>query len=66
MAQTTVRLHPLAADSAKRLMAELEAEYGRDASREEIVAAVVYGASAAQLVGMLIAFTKAAAAQDGR
>jgi len=60
MAITTVRLHPLASDAAKQLIAELSAEMGVRATREEIVSALLCGATAPQTAGMLIAFTRLA------
>jgi hypothetical protein len=58
---TTVRLHPVADEALKRLRTALESEEGRKATQEEIVAALVWGTSAAQAAGMLTAFTRAAA-----
>jgi hypothetical protein len=62
---TTTRLDPLAQKALKRLKKGLEAEEGRKASQEEIVSALVFGATPAQAAGMLIAFTRAAAKRSG-
>lgn len=58
---TTTRLDPLAEEALKALQSRIESEEGRKASREEIVSALVCGATPAQAAGMLIAFTRAAA-----
>jgi len=65
MGITTVRLHPLAVDAAKSLIAELSADMGVRATREDIVSALLVGATAPQTSGMLIAFTRLAALADG-
>jgi hypothetical protein len=62
---TGVVLDPLAIGKAQDLKTALAAEYGVEASQKEIIAAAVHGATAAQLVGMLMEFTKAKAARDG-
>jgi hypothetical protein len=58
---TTTRLDPLAENALKTLQKRIESEEGRKASREEIVSALVYGATPSQAAGMLIAFTRAVA-----
>jgi hypothetical protein len=63
---TTTRLDPLAEDALRTLQKGIESEEGRKASREEIVSALVFGATPAQAAGMLIAFTRAAAQAKGQ
>lgn len=58
---TTTRLDPLAEKALKRLKSSLESEEGRKATQEEIVSALVWGASPSQAAGMLTAFTRAVA-----
>lgn len=58
---TTTRLDPLAEKALKTLKTRLESEEGRKATQEEIVSALVFGATPAQTAGMLIAFTRAVA-----
>jgi hypothetical protein len=58
---TTTRLDPLAEEALKTLQTRLESEEGHKASREEIVSALVFGATPPQAAGMLIAFTREAA-----
>lgn len=60
---TGVVLDPLAQASAEALKTALEADFGVEATQKDIVSALVYCATAPQLVGMLIAFTKAKAAR---
>lgn len=62
---TGVVLDPLAQAKAKELKLALALDFGVDANQKEIIAAAVYGATAAQLVGMLMTFTKEKAARDG-
>jgi hypothetical protein len=64
MAQTSVKLHPLARESLAALKARLNKEIGMSASREEIVGALVHGATPSQLFGMVLAFKKDAALWD--
>ncbi len=59
---TGVVLHPLAVAQAKPLKAALKADFGLDASERDILSAIVYCATAPQVAGMLIAFTRAKAA----
>jgi len=61
---TTVRLHPLAHEALKDLKHRLGSEEGHDASDRQIISALVYGTTPAQLAGMLIAFTRAAKRAD--
>lgn len=62
MATTTVRIHPLVVDALRRLQTALETEEGLKASREDIIGALVHGATVPQAAGMLVAFTRHAAA----
>jgi hypothetical protein len=55
---TTVRIQPAAEEPLKRLKTALESEEGHKATQEEIVAALVWGTTAAQAAGMLLAFTR--------
>jgi hypothetical protein len=59
MAHTSHPLHPVAVERLEALTAQLEAEMGQTPSDRKIVNALVYGATAAQTVGMLEAFAKA-------
>lgn len=61
MAQTSVKLHPLARESLAALQARLDKEVGMAASREEIVGALVHDASPHQLFGMILTFKRDAA-----
>lgn len=61
---TGVVLDPLAQTQAEALKAALQSDFGLDASQKDIVSAAVYGATAPQLAGMLIAFTKAKSARE--
>jgi len=63
---TTTRLHPLAERALKELKQRLEAEEGHKVTQEEIVSALVFGATPPQAAGMLIAFTRTAAKQVDR
>lgn len=56
---TSHPLHPLAEKRIKALQRELEGGFGNTDSERKIVNALVYGATAAQTVGMLEAFAKA-------
>lgn len=58
---TSIRLDPLAQKAIRELKSALEQEEGHRASQEEIVSALVFGATPSQTAGMLIAFTKASA-----
>lgn len=64
MARTSIRIHPAGLERLKALKAELAAQEGRAATYEEIASALVWGTSAAQASGMLIAFTRANASAD--
>lgn len=56
---TGIVLHPLAQARLQELKATLQRDFGVDASQRDILSAAVHGTTAAHLVGMLIAFTKA-------
>jgi len=56
--RSSVRLHPLAEETLRRLKADLAAEFGLSATHEEIVAALLHGTTVPQLSGMLMEFTK--------
>lgn len=56
---TSHPLHPIAEDKLTQLAGELESEYGRTDSERKIVNALVYCATAPQILGMLEAFAKA-------
>lgn len=58
---TSIRLDPLAQQAIRELKSALEREEGHRASQEEIVSALVFGATPPQAAGMLIAFTRASA-----
>jgi len=61
---TGVVLDPDAQARAKALKTALAKDFGVAASERDIVSAAVYGATAAQLVGMLLELTKIRAARD--
>jgi hypothetical protein len=63
MASTT-RLHPVAQARLKELQLALKRDFGVKASGDDITSALVSEASVPQLVGMLIAFNKHAAANE--
>jgi hypothetical protein len=60
---TGIILHPLAQERLQELQTALQSQFGVDASHRDLVAAAVHGATPAQLVGMLIEFTKAKVAE---
>lgn len=62
---TATKLHPLAERALKDLQLRLESDEGRSASQREILSALAFGATPAQTAGMLIAFTRAAAHENG-
>ena len=64
MATPNVRLHPRANDELARLQAALDAEGLPKTRREDIVSALVYGTTAPQAAGMLLAFTRMLATSD--
>lgn len=55
---TSHPIHPVAAEKLTELRNELEQEFGRTDSERKIVNALAYGATAAQVVGMLEAFAR--------
>jgi hypothetical protein len=61
---TGVVLDALTQSHADEVMKALKADFGVDTTQKEFVSAAVFGMTAAQMVGMLIAFTKAKAARD--
>lgn len=58
MAPPNVRISPLAHRELKRLKASLKADFGVNASGEEIASALIHGTSVPQLVGMLSAYNR--------
>ena len=58
------RLHRITHEAIERLIAELDREIGVRTNQQELVNAVVYGATAAQASGMLPVFKRAAAVAD--
>ena len=61
---TGVKLDPLAQARVQPLILALQKGFGVETNQKDIVSALVYGATAAQLVGMLAEFSKARAARD--
>ena len=61
---TGVVLDPLAQERLKPLQTALQKDFGLEANQKDVVSALVYSASAAVAVGMLIEFTKAKAVRD--
>jgi hypothetical protein len=59
--QKTVRLHPLATNALLELKMALEVDEGHKATQEDIVAALIVGATTPQLSGMLTAFHRQSA-----
>jgi len=59
-----VRLHAITYEAIDKLMNVLDTEIGVTTNRQELVNAIVYGATAAQTSGMLPVFKRAAAAAD--
>lgn len=59
MAQPTTRISSVAQAKLGELQAVLRAEFGLQASYEEIASALIYGATVPQLAGMLMAYNKA-------
>lgn len=57
-----VRLHPITYEAVGRLIDELDKEIGVTTNRQEIVNAIIYGATAAQASGMLPVFKRHASA----
>jgi hypothetical protein len=55
---TSYPLHPIAAARLEALADEAERKFGKTDSERKIVNALVYGATAAQLQGMLEEFAK--------
>jgi hypothetical protein len=61
---TGIVVHPVAKARLKELKGELEDVFGVETTEKAILAAATHGATAASLVGMLVAFTKAKKAYD--
>jgi hypothetical protein len=61
---TSVVLDPLAQARVNPLISALKRDFGVETTQKDIVSSLVYGATAAQLVGMLAEFSKARAARD--
>lgn len=56
--RTTVNAHRAAAEPLEQLQAALREEFGVAATREDIVGALIFGATAPQLLGMHMAFIR--------
>lgn len=61
MGQTTVRLDPHVVEAVERLRSELDATFGNKPSRQELVNALGFGATALDAYGMLLAYKRDAA-----
>jgi hypothetical protein len=61
---TGVILDSLAQARVEPLRTALQRDFGVDTTQKELINALVFGATAAQAVGMLSAFTRARAARD--
>lgn len=58
MAPPNVRISSVAHGDLKRIKASLQADFGINASGEEVASALIHGTSVPQLVGMLSAYNK--------
>jgi hypothetical protein len=65
MALPNIRLSEDAYADLKRLNAALQADYGLTARNQDVASALIRGTTAAQAVGMLMAFQKDQAPRKG-
>lgn len=66
MAQPNTRISALAQEKLRELKSALKADFGLQASNEDIVSALIHGATAAQSAGMLLAYNMHTAREENR
>lgn len=64
MAHSNTRISPLAQEKLRELKTALKANFGLQASNEDITSALIYGATVAQSAGMLLAYNMYTAQQE--
>jgi hypothetical protein len=64
MAQPNTRISELAQEKLRELKTALKAEFGLQASNEDIASALIHGATVGQSAGMLLAYNMHTARQE--